>query len=472
MKQHAPFIVEKQNTNGTTRKASKSQGRRIIPSPLGNPFCLNEDKSFPKICIWESDYESGDITCDIIDAFDVLRDDVLINKSSPFCFMSKEVKKQGVIISKGHKSYELMLCLQLGIRHSIGKMESTQLRELRNDDFDPREKYWTKFPSAGSKTTPPHQLVEFRWKDYCPAVFRHLRKLFGVSASDYIMALCGNEALRELSSPGKSGSFFYLTQNDRFIIKTVKKSEVKVLIRMLQGYYRHVSQNKNSLITKFFGVHCVKPIGGQKVRFIVMNNVFCSEHQIHRRFDLKGSSHGRTTYKAEKEIDENTTFKDLDLNFVFHVQPSWFRELVRQTDRDCKFLEAEGIMDYSLLVGLHFCDNPSISKMDTSSPIRSNNKICCPYVMRNPLIRLGAHMPARAKYMCRNSNLETYHQSYNVVLYFGIIDILQGYDISKKLEHVYKSWQADPCSISAVDPKSYSSRFREFIYKVFINDND
>lgn len=57
---------------------------------------------------------------------------------------------------------------------------------------------------------------------------RHLRELFQVDPADYMLAICGNDALRELSSPGKSGSFFYLTQDDRFMIKTVKKSEVKV----------------------------------------------------------------------------------------------------------------------------------------------------------------------------------------------------------------------------------------------------
>ena len=56
-----------------------------------------------------------------------------------------------------------------------------------------------------------------------------MRKLFAVDTADYMLAICGNVALRELSSPGKSGSFFYLTQDDRFMIKTVKKSEVKVV---------------------------------------------------------------------------------------------------------------------------------------------------------------------------------------------------------------------------------------------------
>lgn len=53
--------------------------------------------------------------------------------------------------------------------------------------------------------------------------------MFAVDPADYMLAICGNDALRELSSPGKSGSFFYLTQDDRFMIKTVRKSEVKVI---------------------------------------------------------------------------------------------------------------------------------------------------------------------------------------------------------------------------------------------------
>jgi 1-phosphatidylinositol-4-phosphate 5-kinase len=43
-----------------------------------------------------------------------------------------------------------------------------------------------------------------------------------------MLSLCGDQALRELSSPGKSGSFFYLTSNDQYMIKTMKKAEVKV----------------------------------------------------------------------------------------------------------------------------------------------------------------------------------------------------------------------------------------------------
>jgi len=59
-------------------------------------------------------------------------------------------------------------------------------------------------------------------------IFRHLRELFAIDPVNYMLAICESDALREFSSPGKSGSFFYLTQDDRFMIKTVEKSEVKV----------------------------------------------------------------------------------------------------------------------------------------------------------------------------------------------------------------------------------------------------
>ncbi|KAL8485497.1 hypothetical protein ACS0TY_027693 [Phlomoides rotata] len=341
------------------------------------------ERSFPRICIWESDGEAGDITCDIIDnleasmlyrdGFVLDRDGIKQFRRNPCCF-SGEVKKPGQTISKGHKNYELMLNLQLGIRHSVGKHASI-LRDLKLSDFDPKEKFWTRFPREGSKMTPPHQsAAEFRWKDYCPVVFRHLRELFQVDPADYMLAICGNDALRELSSPGKSGSFFYLTQDDRFMIKTVKKSEVKVLIKMLPSYYKHVCRYENSLVTKFFGVHCVKPVGGVKTRFIVMGNLFCSEYRIHRRFDLKGSSHGRTTGKPRGEIDETTTLKDLDLNYAFRLQTNWYQELIKQIDRDCEFLETERIMDYSLLVGLHFRDVSTGDKIGLSPFLQRKGK--------------------------------------------------------------------------------------------------
>lgn len=50
------------------------------------------------------------------------------------------------------------------------------------------------------------------------------------------MALC-HQPLRELSNPGASGSLFYLSADDEFIMKTVQKKEAKFLQKLLPGYY-------------------------------------------------------------------------------------------------------------------------------------------------------------------------------------------------------------------------------------------
>ncbi|ONH96384.1 hypothetical protein PRUPE_7G125200 [Prunus persica] len=431
--------------------------------------------------------------------------------------LAKVVKRPGEAIIKGHRSYDLMLSLQLGIRYTVGKITPIQRREVRASDFGPRASFWMNFPKDGSQLTPPHQSVDFRWKDYCPMVFRNLREMFKIDAADYMMSICGNDALRELSSPGKSGSVFFLSQDDRFMIKTLRKSEVKVLLRMLPSYHHHVRSYENTLITKFFGLHRIKPSSGQKFRFVVMGNMFCTELRIHRRFDLKGSSLGRSADKIE--IDENTTLKDLDLNYSFYLEPSWREALLNQIEIDSKFLEAQHIMDYSLLMGVHYrapqhlrsfmtynrstiadgleilaeeetledeisnypqglvliprgTDDDSVvvgphvrgSRLRASSAGYEEVDLLLPGTARLQ-IQLGVNMPARAEQVPGEKQI--FPEVYDVVLYLGIIDILQDYSMGKKIEHAYKSLQFDSLSISAVDPTFYSHRFLEFIRKVF-----
>uniref|UniRef100_A0A804NUM7 PIPK domain-containing protein n=1 Tax=Zea mays TaxID=4577 RepID=A0A804NUM7_MAIZE len=56
----------------------------------------------------------------------------------------------------------------------------------------------------------------------------NLREMFQIDAADYMMSICGDDSLKELSSPGKSGSIFYLSQDERFVIKTLRKTELKI----------------------------------------------------------------------------------------------------------------------------------------------------------------------------------------------------------------------------------------------------
>lgn len=49
-------------------------------------------------------------------------------------------------------------------------------------------------------------------------------------------SLC-NEPLIELSNPGASGSLFYVSSDDEFIIKTVQHKEAEFLQKLLPGYF-------------------------------------------------------------------------------------------------------------------------------------------------------------------------------------------------------------------------------------------
>src|SRR6202035_1940133 len=117
---------------------------------------------------------------------------------------------------------------------------------------------------------------------------------------------------------GKSGSFFYYTADNRFMLKTISPGEFKHLKLILKDYYEHLTMYPHTLVTRFFGLHKIKCADGkfntQRIYFVIMANVFNTSREINVRFDLKGSTHGRKTKKTPDEyVDSAVALKDLDL---------------------------------------------------------------------------------------------------------------------------------------------------------------
>eukprot|EP00898_Chlorokybus_atmophyticus_P009134 jgi/Chlat1/9221/Chrsp98S08478 len=419
------------------------------------------------------------------------------------------VKRAGETIFKGHRSYDLMLNLQLGIRYSVGKITPVPLRPLTKEDFSSKATLFQRFPHNGSSKTPPHPSGDFKWKDYCPMVFRLLRERFTIDAGDYMMSLCGDQALRELASPGKSGSVFFLSADDRFIIKTMRKHEMHSFLNMLPAYFRQVMEYDDTLLTKFYGLHRIKPHKGRKVRFMVMGNLFRSELPMHMRFDLKGSTLGRLTDTAKR--NELTILKDLDLEWYFKLETGWREKLLRQLEADCDFLTEQRIMDYSLLLGIHVRKLREVEKTTevmrswrresmsedelinlslsyrkssqrslTTSPsmqlanikpisVGQGGTDALAFAYGKTRVQLGVNMAATMipmKYKDKEEQCPK-NELQDVVLFFGIIDILQEYNIAKHLEHSYKSLFQDGNTISAIDPDSYAQRFVRFVGTAF-----
>uniref|UniRef100_A0A0C9RPZ2 Pip5k1a_1 protein n=1 Tax=Fopius arisanus TaxID=64838 RepID=A0A0C9RPZ2_9HYME len=408
----------------------------------------------------------------------------------------------GEITYKKIQTTQIMGSIQLGIQHAVGGLASKPERDLLMQDFMTVET--TNFPSEGSNHTPAHHFSEFKFKNYAPIAFRYFRDLFGIQPDDFLMSMC-SAPLRELSNPGASGSIFYLTEDDEFIIKTVQHKEGEFLQTLLPGYYMNLNQNPRTLLPKFFGLYCYR-CNSKNVRLIAMNNLLPSAVKLHQKYDLKGSTYKRKASRSERS-KKSPTYKDLD--FMEHHPEGIFLEadtygaLVKTIQRDCRVLESFKIMDYSLLVGIHNLDQaarektePRLSTTVEEEPGEAGyesgsfvqverekdreERIGATALNRSRSInrqRLVAHSTAMESIQAESEPIDEEDdvppggiparnaRGERLLLFLGIIDILQSYRLKKKLEHTWKSMIHDGDTVSVHRPGFYAQRFQDFMAK-------
>lgn len=70
---------------------------------------------------------------------------------------------------------------------------------------------------------------------------------------------------------GQSGSFFFFSKDNKFLIKTMRGSEKKVLLEMLDDLIIHFIKTSNeSLLARIYGVFTIKTNVFKSVDVIVM----------------------------------------------------------------------------------------------------------------------------------------------------------------------------------------------------------
>ncbi|XP_020920288.1 phosphatidylinositol 4-phosphate 5-kinase type-1 beta isoform X2 [Sus scrofa] len=359
--------------------------------------------------------------------------------------------------------------IQLGIGYTVGNLTSKPDRDVLMQDFYVVESVF--LPSEGSNLTPAHHYPDFRFKTYAPLAFRYFRELFGIKPDDYLYSIC-SEPLIELSNPGASGSLFFVTSDDEFIIKTVQHKEAEFLQKLLPGYYMNLNQNPRTLLPKFYGLYCMQS-GGINIRIVVMNNVLPRSMRMHFTYDLKGSTYKRRASRKERE-KSNPTFKDLDFLQDMHeglyFDTETYNALMKTLQRDCRVLESFKIMDYSLLLGIHVLDHSLKEKEEeTSQNVPDAKRPGMQKVLYSTAME-SIQGPGKSGDGIITENPDTMggipaksHKGEKLLLFMGIIDILQSYRLMKKLEHSWKALVYDGDTVSVHRPSFYADRFLKFM---------
>ena len=167
------------------------------------------------------------------------------------------------------------------------------------------------------------------------------------------------EVFKAGEGAGRSGSFFFFSHDNKFIIKTISKGELDTFLRMLPALAEHYKKNEDSLIVKTFGAFTVKTDSTDEVHLVLMENTLQLKNKegLEYIFDLKGSLVDR---KVKGKITPSTTLKDSNFlmavktsrNFIRLASDEVRRKLIAIVKSDVDFLAGLGFMDYSLLVGI------------------------------------------------------------------------------------------------------------------------
>ncbi|XP_032813048.1 phosphatidylinositol 5-phosphate 4-kinase type-2 alpha isoform X1 [Petromyzon marinus] len=433
-------------------------------------------------------------------------------------------------------SEPLFSVLMWGIDHSINELTHVPIPVmLLPDDF----KAFTKIkvdnhlynnPKSGvgnctylRENMPSH----FKFKEYCPLVFRNLRERFDIDDQDFQRSLtklppqeldkailsataCSqNSVIRSapvcIDAQGRSSARFLTTYDRKFVIKTIVSEDVAEMHNILKKYHQFIVEcHGNTLLPQFLGMYRLT-VDGVETYMVVTRNVFSQRLIVHRKYDLKGSTVAREASEKEK-AKELPTFKDND--FINEKQRIVIGEenkklFLEKLKRDVEFLAQLKIMDYSLLVGIHDVeradqDDDDVEEGEEGGEGGEEGEAGAEWAggddetgsdangSGGPVGAVGsygttppdcsgfsvaAYKPMGPGEFDPNTDvyaLKAHESAPRKEVYFmAIIDILTHYDAKKKAAHAAKTVKHGAgAEISTVNPEQYSKRFLDFMASI------
>ena len=277
-----------------------------------------------------------------------------------------------------------------------------------------------------------------------PSMFYFLRNINSVSTAELVDEWQNLFGTANLHGRPKSKSFFMFSRTNKYIMKTISRDESITLRRILPQYARYCSTNAGSFLNRYLLLVKIhkKSISPYKGYVIVTKNVFDQTCSIREIYDLKGREP-----KAGKMVpctslstgcDSHHVLEDKNLQRQFLLNADDRKSLISQLQSDFEFLKCEGLMDYSILIGvLRLKDIPT----ETASDMNQMHD----------------------------------DQEYNVFLsrnaeemyFIGIIDTLTVYGWKKRISNFFKSFIWDQQTLSTIAPDLYYKRLLMYSETIF-----
>ncbi|KAK5601800.1 Phosphatidylinositol 5-phosphate 4-kinase type-2 gamma [Crenichthys baileyi] len=367
--------------------------------------------------------------------------------------------------------------LMWGVNHSINDLSQVPVPVmLLPDDF----KASTKIKVINHCFNKENLPGQFKFKEYCPQVFRNLRERFGIEDQDYQISLTRSSPLRD--EEGKYLELWLTSYDHTLVVKEISSEEVEEMHSFLSEYHQHiVTCHGSTLLPQFLAMYRVT-VESEDTYLLVMRNMFSHRLPVHRKYDLKGSVLTREASFKEK-VKELPTYKDADfLNSMekIYVSDEEKEKVMNKLSRDIEFLMRMRIMDYSLLLGIHdaeraekgeeedvelSCEEEEEDENDPGVPPCSTSpEGIAGYMSSFKPMGSGEFDPYVDMYAIQSAVGAPRREVY----FMGLIDVLTQYDTKKKAAHAARAVKHGAgAEITTVHPEQYAKRFKEFIAKIF-----
>jgi len=279
---------------------------------------------------------------------------------------------------------------------------------------------------------------------YAAARFAQLRAMLGLADDFFWSSLCDADLQGRgaLEGPGKGDNILWLSSNKCFVLKTITRRQLRTLLRMLDAYIGHLAAHKISFLSRFFGAFEIR-VENESFLFVVQNCILGSRLEPDVVYSLKGTTENRW-------VNPRPGMMLKDLNFADKVigmsDARYQGELLQAVRKDTRFLRDIGVVDYSICLGIHYCDGDSHPASELFAPIQG---------VMAPQAAFRGFEPKSQYTLVRDQG------AWRVIYYIGIVDILERFSWQQVVDrglctiHLGKKGSGE-----IVTPHYYARRFK------------